>query len=198
MNQSSKESILQAAYKLFSKHGFSGTSIKMIADEAQISTSLIFHHFQSKEELWVSVERFIIKNKKNEPPRIREDSLENFLNDLVGYRLELYKNEEFRRFFNWRSLEKDPQKFAGIAKMEKIEEPHFFVIPLYVSRLQEKELIRKDLDSQVISIMIFANSSYVVWDFANYYDISTEKVETHKKFAIQTLTNILKPFSRVN
>lgn len=193
MNHSSKESILQAAYKLFSKHGFSGTSIKMIADEAQISTSLIFHHFQSKEELWVSVERFIIKNKKDEPPRIREDSLENFLNDLVGYRLELYKNEEFRRFFNWRSLEKNPQKFASIAKMEKIEKPHFFVIPLYVSRLQEKGLIRKDLDSQVVSIMIFANSSYVVWDFANYYDISTEKVETHKKFAIQTLTNILKP-----
>lgn len=44
--------ILETAGKLFAKNGFSGTSIRHIASKANVSISLIYHYFGSKELLW--------------------------------------------------------------------------------------------------------------------------------------------------
>lgn len=47
--------ILEAAFPLFSKNGFDRTSMATIAKEAGISKGLIYHHFNSKEEVLVGV-----------------------------------------------------------------------------------------------------------------------------------------------
>jgi len=43
--------IIEAGMKLFSEHGFQGTTISLIAKEAGISKGLIYSYFESKEEL---------------------------------------------------------------------------------------------------------------------------------------------------
>ena len=193
MTKNSKELILQQAYDLFSKNGFSGTSIKMIADGLNISTSLIFHHFKSKEELWVNTELFATSLQEHKINVIREDSLENFLNDLLSLRMEWYRDKKFRTFFHWRALEKNPQDFADVAKKSKSSEFTALNIPLYVSKLQDKGIVRKDLDPQVIATMIFSNSSYAIWDYATYYNMTSEQITTFKKLSLQTLLNVFKP-----
>lgn len=47
--------ILAAAQHLFAEKGFAATSIQEIAQEAGVSKSNVFHHFKSKEELYVAV-----------------------------------------------------------------------------------------------------------------------------------------------
>ena len=46
-----ENAILEAAVRLFSRHGFEGVSMRAVANEAGVSKSNIYHHFASKEAL---------------------------------------------------------------------------------------------------------------------------------------------------
>lgn len=47
-----KQEILTAALRIFVKKGYAATQIKDIAEEAGMSTGLMFHYFDSKEKLY--------------------------------------------------------------------------------------------------------------------------------------------------
>jgi len=49
------ELILSASAKLFSEKGFDNTSMQEIVDESGVSKGSIFHHFNSKEEILITV-----------------------------------------------------------------------------------------------------------------------------------------------
>ncbi|NNK38265.1 MAG: TetR/AcrR family transcriptional regulator [Xanthomonadales bacterium] len=47
--------ILDAAIRLFSKEGFDRVSMRLIAEEAGVSKANIYHHFESKEALYIAI-----------------------------------------------------------------------------------------------------------------------------------------------
>ncbi len=47
-----KDSILDAAERLFAHHGYSGTSMRMVAEEAGVAQALIHYHCKTKERLF--------------------------------------------------------------------------------------------------------------------------------------------------
>ena len=47
-----REEILSAATGLFARHGYDGTSMQMIADEAEISVGKLYLHFEGKEDIY--------------------------------------------------------------------------------------------------------------------------------------------------
>lgn len=51
IRQQSQQQIIDAAFKLFAKKGYSATSIAAIAKEADVSKGLIYHYFSSKEAI---------------------------------------------------------------------------------------------------------------------------------------------------
>jgi AcrR family transcriptional regulator len=56
------ERILDAAERLFASHGFSGTTIKMIAAESKQNSALIYYYHDSKETLYRHIlERLVAK-----------------------------------------------------------------------------------------------------------------------------------------
>lgn len=50
-----KEKILDACFNVFAQYGYANTTTAMLAEAAGISKALIFHHFNSKKELYLSV-----------------------------------------------------------------------------------------------------------------------------------------------
>lgn len=50
-----KEKILDACFNVFARNGYANTSTTMLAEAAGISKALIFHHFKSKKNLYLSV-----------------------------------------------------------------------------------------------------------------------------------------------
>ncbi len=52
LNIDRRNAILETAGELFAKNGFSGTSIRSIASRANVTISLIYYYFKSKEKLW--------------------------------------------------------------------------------------------------------------------------------------------------
>jgi len=53
----SVERILATAERLFAEHGFDAVSMHSIAEQAGVSKANIFHHFTSKNELYIAVLR---------------------------------------------------------------------------------------------------------------------------------------------
>lgn len=52
---STEEQILTVARKVFMQHGYDGTSMQMIADEAGINKSLLHYYYRSKEKMFREV-----------------------------------------------------------------------------------------------------------------------------------------------
>lgn len=52
-----QDQILRAAAELFVKHGYGGTSIRDIAHQVGLLPGSIYHHFPSKEDLFVAIHR---------------------------------------------------------------------------------------------------------------------------------------------
>lgn len=50
-----RQQILRVAMKLFSQHGFRGTTTKEIAARAGVSEAMVFRHFANKEELYNAI-----------------------------------------------------------------------------------------------------------------------------------------------
>jgi AcrR family transcriptional regulator len=51
LRDSSRERILMAAIRLFSRHGYDATSVRQIAIEAKLAQGLMYSHFRGKEDL---------------------------------------------------------------------------------------------------------------------------------------------------
>lgn len=51
---SKKEKILSAAQELFARYGYAGTTMKMVAEKAGVASGLVFHYFESKENLFMA------------------------------------------------------------------------------------------------------------------------------------------------
>jgi AcrR family transcriptional regulator len=57
-SQDRREQILDAAMPLFARHGFNGTTTRLIAEKAGVNEAIIFRHFPSKQELyWAIIDR---------------------------------------------------------------------------------------------------------------------------------------------
>lgn len=56
-----KDSIIQAAIRLFGKHGIDATSLREVAKAAGISPALVVHHFGSKEGLVTAVDKAVLQ-----------------------------------------------------------------------------------------------------------------------------------------
>lgn len=52
---SGAQKVLDAAQELFAEEGYASVSIAAIAEKAQVSKANIYHHFQSKDELYFAV-----------------------------------------------------------------------------------------------------------------------------------------------
>ncbi len=50
-----KEKILDVCMGVFAQNGYDNTSVSMLAEAAGVSKALIFHHFKSKKELYMSL-----------------------------------------------------------------------------------------------------------------------------------------------
>ncbi|MCK4506505.1 MAG: TetR/AcrR family transcriptional regulator [Candidatus Aegiribacteria sp.] len=158
-----KELILNAAEECFAEKGFSGTSMKEIADRAGVAKSLIYHHFNSKQHLWEeSANRRVTGSGMYYGIREMVELLKT--DGIDGLR----KSDEYKVFF--RFLKGHPQFVRMIAWLDAersfpvpmIPPPELRTVILdSLSELQKDGILRSDLDPGVFVIVFIAISK--IW-----------------------------------
>ena len=92
-NLGARQALLKAGLRLFAHHGLKGTSIRDIAKEAGLNSSLISYYFDSKEGLYraclreISEEKLTLTNEILQPPKDRAEfelRLKMFIQSLIA------------------------------------------------------------------------------------------------------------------
>ena len=81
-NESTKDIIAKAAISCFTKQGLTSTSIQDIANEANVSKSLVFYYYKNKENLFI----YLVKNQQNTNLEEIKKIIENCNNPLDQFK----------------------------------------------------------------------------------------------------------------
>lgn len=179
-----KQKILDAATKLFVKHGFAGTSMGNIAKLARVNHSLIFHHFQNKALLWDAVKQNIAQFEREKSKVLPGTNLPfpDFLHQLVTNSVQFYHDHpEILRMIHWQRLEKTTQQNEDIQYSEEMQ-----AWLKAFEDYQKQGEINSALDTRYIVVLILSITSSAVMDLAHF-------IEDPQQYLDFVIDNILLP-----
>lgn len=186
-----RKKILQAAAHLFVKNGFAGISISQIAKEAEINQSLIYHYFDSKEDLWKSVKNYYVDTYLNkEDLKIdAENGLKHCLKQIIYSRLEFYeKHPEILRMMGWQKLETDKNKLVGGTLFSPDNWKEAF------SQLQRQGEIKADIN---LDLMILFITSLITGVLTEDYNDTLSIQEKKQRYIDLIMESCIQAFGQV-
>jgi TetR/AcrR family transcriptional regulator len=154
--------ILKAAEKLFAQQGYDGVSMRGIALEAGVSKANIYHHFESKESLYLA----ILKSSTDETAQLIEQLAGS--EGRFEERLVKFAESHLEHLFHRKNAAKVilHEAFSGDAdSSRKLSEEVFGRIYHRMTEImqagQDAGVLRKDLDPALCVILLMgANAFY--------------------------------------
>jgi TetR/AcrR family transcriptional regulator, cholesterol catabolism regulator len=146
-----KEKILKGAEELFFKYGIKNITMDEIARHLSMSKKTIYQFFKDKDNIVHSLMVWSLDEDKRRMDRVKTNS-KNVVEEVFGIMEEM--REIFQRF--------NPIFFYEIAKLypqtwkvfEEFKNSHILnMVEDSLVRGQEQGLIRKDIDTKLLSIM---------------------------------------------
>lgn len=149
------ERILAAAEELFSREGFDAVSMNAIAEKAGVSKANVFHHFKSKNDLYLAVIRevcqqacgFIDDFGSDRGPFSQRLGL--FAQDHLNHMLE---RSEITRLIQRDLLENGSQRGKELA--ERVFGQNFARLVDIIRGGQGKGELRHDIDPAMVAVMV--------------------------------------------
>lgn len=158
-DSSARETLLRAAKHLFARKGLSGTSIRDIAGEAKLNSSLISYYFNGKEGLYQECIRNIGEGRLKatqellQPPENKQD---------FRVRLKMFLENMFSLFFEDRD--------AGLIIIREYDRAHspaekvfqesflkvFDLIVLFFKAAQKREIADPKKDPFILASLLFS------------------------------------------
>jgi AcrR family transcriptional regulator len=148
-----KKQLLEAAQNLFAAHGFSRTSISMIAAEAGISPSLIYQYVDSKEALWEETKKYIRQEISEgafqSDSLFKTESMEEFLLNFIKFRMvDPRQKPNLLRILKWQMLEESR------GSLIELHDTGFSNWWCLIQKFQDKGEIYSGVDSLVVLILL--------------------------------------------
>jgi TetR/AcrR family transcriptional regulator, cholesterol catabolism regulator len=115
--------ILEAATRRFAEHGFAATTVRQIADDVDILSGSLYHHFVTKDEMLHEIVRDAVQQMRKNALRVAQASVdaEHRLVALILLDLgELTRNHKVHAILaNERRLFRQNAEFAYVVKAKK-------------------------------------------------------------------------------
>ncbi|MFP4530527.1 MAG: TetR/AcrR family transcriptional regulator [Halodesulfurarchaeum sp.] len=96
--EDTREAIMKATYLALCKHGYAGLTIARIAEDFEKSKSLLYHHYDSKDELLFDFLAFMLDEFQQTFPESGSESPEERLDAIIEGSLEPKTWDEDRKF----------------------------------------------------------------------------------------------------
>jgi TetR/AcrR family transcriptional regulator len=194
---SGRESILEAAEEVFVEKGFAGSSMSEIAEKAGVAKSLIYHHFQSKEELWHQVihQRFSMAGLLEKLGSVVSEQSTGSLVEIAagadGFFQFLRRNPGTVRMMNWLDLE-------GGGPAPEPEDLHIGIVEA-IRRMVEDGKLRPGVDPAVLPVLYMCLSIHwfaAKWKFGPWFEPELSEEELDRRYiegAIDIILNGILP-----
>src|SRR5512140_406633 len=113
---STEGSILEAAKKVFISHGFDGTSMQQIANEAGINKSLLHYYFRNKEKLFSAVFSYAFQNFVPQIQEILNSGVSVFIKieRIIAEYMDMLLKNEFIPSFILHEINRNPDGIYAI------------------------------------------------------------------------------------
>lgn len=93
-----REELMAATYQALCEHGYADLTIQRISDQFPKSKSLLYHHYDSKDELLVDFVSYILDHLERTLPRDSEAEAATELSQLLDHMLPTGRTTEHSRF----------------------------------------------------------------------------------------------------
>jgi TetR/AcrR family transcriptional regulator len=156
-----QDAILDGAVRLFSEHGYDGVSMRQIAEAAGVSKANIYHHFASKEALYLA----ILKGSALHLSEIVEDLAEgegDFEQRLRAFTRahhdHLFANEMALRLVLREAFSGDEQKSRMV--VEQVVGGIFNRMVAIFQAGQKAGILRQDLDPGLCATLLMGGNIF--------------------------------------
>jgi TetR/AcrR family transcriptional regulator len=152
-----RQRLLQAAAAEFAEHGFAGASIASIAAGAGVGKSTVFHHFDSKQDLYLAV----IADAAAELGRQLDDMLQSV--DDPEACLRAFQRQHLAHITSnsqvatlvLRELQ-DAGSERAVSLVREVLAPNFRRLTGYLQRALDAGTIRSGVDCEAAAMTLFA------------------------------------------
>lgn len=154
--------ILAAAQQLFAEKGFSAVSISEIAAAAKVSKANVFHHFQSKEGLYVAVLRDACTDSRAAFAILDSDqgTFEDRLRESVRHHMQRLMGDCNKAKIILRELIENRDNTAKLLA-EQVFGQDFARFVEILRAGQKQQQLRADFDPAALAVLLFgANIFY--------------------------------------
>lgn len=188
-----RKTILDAAGQQFATHGFSGTSLRDIAEAAGTTHGLIRHHFGSKDDLWRAVvDDFVGQMLARHLPliqRLDDDDPVALLKGLATNYMRLSAEmPEVSKLLVKDCSEPGPRLDHLLSRIRPI---HDLITPVFEQARASGRLQAHDPDSFFIFLVMLGSMPFAMANFSNAFsdeDIRSDAgIDAHVERVLSTL-----------
>ncbi|MBL4606630.1 MAG: TetR/AcrR family transcriptional regulator [Pseudomonadales bacterium] len=153
--------IVKIAEVLFAEHGYSGTSLNAIAKQSGVSKANIFHHFENKEALYLTVLRQASKEMSGVLDEIRnpnsptEDQIKQY---SLQHLMNLFNNKNVTRLILREMQEDNGQQNVSMAR--DVLGEHFTRVVGLIETAQSENKIKNTIPAAVIAMTMVAGNVF--------------------------------------
>jgi len=151
----SRERLLAAGERIFAREGFEAARVEAIAAEAEVNIRMLYHHFRSKEGLYMEVVRSLHKAARERVEQVfargasAKTTLGLFTRELFQY---MRDNPNFVRILGW-----DLMHLDRVPELEALNRDYLFnSLKPQIDHLSQDESRNKAVDSVHAIFFIFA------------------------------------------
>ncbi|MEC5145492.1 TetR family transcriptional regulator [Chitinophaga sp. 212800010-3] len=187
-------SILKVAERLFADQGFHGTSVRDIAQEADVNIAMISYYFGSKDKLLETIFKYrmeatrkfiseLLENDTLEPLDKMNTLIDRFINKMMGERY-------FQCIMSREQLNSQASPVRDLIWALKAEMLGL-MLPI-VTNAQETGIFHKDVDVEMLMTTLFGTIHQVIpaqhrlRDSAQYRDMDEEQFREAVKLRLST------------
>ena len=167
----SRERILQVATVEFAQHGANGARIERIASEAKVNVRMIYHHFGSKDDLFLTVLEEAYRVIRQSERDLQLDTLtpNEGIRSLVRFSWNYYfAHPEFTALLNSENLQ-EGRHVARSQKLASVNSPLLDALTRLLDRGAREGVFRADADPMQVYVSISALGYFYV---SNRYTLS--------------------------
>ncbi len=149
------ERILAAAKDLFAESGFDAVSMNAIADRAGVSKANVFHHFKSKNDLYLAVLKIACSESHAQIDQLGSDKgafVARLRDYSVSHLASMLQDEKISRLVLRDLLENGPQRGKEFA--EQVFGENFAGLVEILRSGQKKGELRKEIDPAMLATLL--------------------------------------------